>query len=240
MQTWAIRNQEYKLIEDELGNQEFYNVANDINEVNNLINNLSNAESAILADMEMEVTIIRNDWSCRDGIQNGNETTIDDYDNTCSADDSLNTSNIGCCASPDEPNVFYEYSEGDIRNIYTNDFPNHDYCFNANSPDGIPTQTYYNFGIDRSPSISGQITKVINNNNRPARYFGVATNGVIFAPAPASPFIFENQNTGEFNWDWVFEPTNNQGSGQDLVSLDCASNFILTSTSTLSLMVKIT
>jgi hypothetical protein len=51
----------------------------------------------------------------------------------------------------------------------------------------------------------------------------VALNGVIFAPAPASPFIFEDTETGEFNWDWVFEPTNNQGSGPNLVGLDCSS-----------------
>ena len=43
------------------------------------------------------------------------------------------------------------------------------------------------------------------------------------APAPATPFIFENTQTGEFNWDWVFEPTNTQGDDRSLVALDCAS-----------------
>ena len=220
---WAIRNQEYKLIEDENGVQEFYNVEDDIFELDNLIDNLNAQQMALLADMQEEAAIIRSDWSCRDGIQNGEETSIDSCDNSCAADDTLSSTNIGCCATPGEPNVYYEYIESGKRNIYTNDFPNHDYCFNSSNPDLIPTQMYYHFGLELSPSISAQSTSVLNNNNRPARYFGVAKNGVLLAPAPATPFIFENQNTGEFNWDWVFEPTNNQGAGMDLVSLDCAS-----------------
>jgi hypothetical protein len=42
-------------------------------------------------------------------------------------------------------------------------------------------------------------------------------------PAPATPFIFEDVNTGQYNWDWVFEPTTNIGDGRDFVALDCAS-----------------
>ncbi len=68
-----------------------------------------------------------------------------------------------------------------------------------------------------------QKTSILSPTNRPRFFFGVAINGVLIAPAPATPFIFEDQNTGEFNWDWVFEPTNNQGAGPDLVGLDCAS-----------------
>jgi len=67
------------------------------------------------------------------------------------------------------------------------------------------------------------VTSVINGNGRPGRFFGVALNGVKFAPAPATPFIFENTQTGEYNWDWVFEPTNVQGQGMGLVGLDCSS-----------------
>jgi hypothetical protein len=42
-------------------------------------------------------------------------------------------------------------------------------------------------------------------------------------PAPATPFIFENPETNQYNWDWVFEPTTNIGDGREFVALDCAS-----------------
>ncbi len=219
--TWAVRNEEYKFIEDENGNLEFYNIVDDILEANNLIGNMSMLEEDILDDMRAEAQIIRTDWSCNDGIQNGNEIGIDDCDDDCTADNTLSTTNIGCCEIPNQPSVYYEYIEGDIRRIYTNNFPNHDYCYN--SVNQMPSQTYHDFGVDLNPTLANEITNVVRDNGRPARYFGVAKNGVIFAPAPAAPFIFENQNTGEFNWDWVLEPTNNQGSGPDLVGLDCAS-----------------
>ncbi len=218
---WAIRNQDYKLIEDEDGRLEFYKISEDILEENNLVGNLTPEEQVLLTAMQAEVTVMRTGWSCQDGIQNGDETTIDDCDDDCTADNSLSTTNIGCCETPSEPSVYYEYIEGDIRKIYSNNFPDHDYCYN--SANQMPSQTYHDFGVDLTPTLANEMTKVVRDNGRPARFFGVAKNGVIFAPAPAAPFIFENQNTGEFNWDWVFEPTNNQGQGQDVVGLDCAS-----------------
>ncbi|MEL7220978.1 MAG: YHYH protein, partial [Bacteroidota bacterium] len=171
--------------------------------------------------MQLEAEIIRNAWSCNDGIQNGEEVVLDDCDDDCTAGNSLSTNNIGCCEEPGEPSIFFEYLEEDTRRIYTNNFPDHSYCYN--SVNQIPEPTYHDFGVDLNPSITDDITRVVRDNGRPQRYFGVAKNGVIFAPAPAAPFIFEDQNTGEFNWDWVFEPTNNQGAGPDLVGLDCAS-----------------
>ncbi|RME99789.1 MAG: YHYH protein [Bacteroidetes bacterium] len=172
------------------------------------------------ADLEAEAQAIRNGCSCRDGIQNGEEAGIDACDNDCNDTDELSTENIGCCATPDEPSVYYEYLENDQRHIYTNNFPNHAYCYNPNQ---LPEQTYYHFRVEREPIVTNDLTPVVRPNGRPRGYFGVSTNGVIFAPAPAQPFIFENPNTGQFNWDWVFEPTNNQGDGRDLVALDCAS-----------------
>ena len=77
-QQWAIRNQEYKYIEDEQGNQEFYRVDTSIEEVDNLISNLTAEEAEILADLQKEADAIRNGWSCRDFILNGEEETIDD------------------------------------------------------------------------------------------------------------------------------------------------------------------
>ena len=219
--SWAIRNQEYKLIEDENNNLEFYNISVDILEANDLMGNLTAQEQSILDALQGEAEAIRTGWSCNDGIQNGNEIALDDCDDLCTSDNTLSTTNIGCCEVPSQPSVYYEYIEGDRRRVYTNNFPDHEYCYN--SINQMPSQTHHDFGMDLTPTLTNEITNVVSNNGRPARYFGVATNGVIFAPAPAAPFIFENQNTGEFNWDWVLEPTNNQGSGPDVVGLDCAS-----------------
>jgi len=221
---WAIREDEYKLIEDENGNQEFYNVATDIFEQTDLlIGGLDATQQAIFDALEDEAAVIRavNSWSCNDGILNGTEEGIDGCNDTCTADDTLTKDDIGCMNIPSEPSVYYEYIEADKRKIYSNNFPDHNYGYN--SPMQMPEQMYHFFNIDADPVISGSTTKVISDNGRPARFFGVLNNGVILAPAPAQPFIFRNTSTGQFNWDWVFEPTNNSGSGTDLVGLDCSS-----------------
>ncbi len=217
---WAIKNDQYKLIKDEDGNIQFFDISADILEEDNLYPNLTVEQTSILNILEAEAEIIRSEWSCADGIQNGDETTIDDCNNDCNDIDELNFENIGCCATPEVPSVFYEFVEGDTRSIYSNGFPNHAYCFNNNN---IPSQIYHLFRLDKTPAIADEVTSILGNTGRPRRYFGVAMNGVIYAPAPATPFIFENPNTGQLNWDWVFEPTNNQGQGMGLVSLDCAS-----------------
>ena len=217
---WAIKNNEYKLIEDELGNQEFYDLQSNLDEDENLIECLTNEQAFILSQFEYEVEMIRNDWSCRDLIQNGTETYIDECSYTCSEVDELGFTNIGCCDVPAEPSVYYEYCVGDFRNIYSNDFPSHEYCYNTNN---IPVEVYRHLTMDKFPAYSGDTTLVTHDNGRPARHIGIAVNGVMFSPAPALPFVFLNSSTGEYNWDWVFEPTNNQGNGMSLVKLDCAS-----------------
>ncbi len=219
---WAIRNDTYKLIEDEEGNQELYRIDTNIQEENNLIGNLTADEAEILMNLEEEADAIRNGWSCQDFILNGTEIEIDDCMNgsDCTEIDVLSFENIGCCDSPDEPSVYYEFEEDNLRHIYSNGFPNHDYCYN---PNNIPTQSYQYLRVNKEPQMANQITSIIRNNGRPARDLGVALNGVILSPAPGTPFIYTDKNTGEFNWDWVFEPTNNQGDDMGQVRLDCAT-----------------
>ena len=215
---WAIRNDTYKLIENSLGEIEFYNIVDDIEENHNLIGVLTNKEADILAKMKNEVHTIRDDWSCIDQIQNGTESNSEDC-TTCI--DTLSFDNIGCCDTSTTPSIYYEYIEDDTRKIYSNSFPSHDFCYsNANTP----TPSYHFLEMDKVPSIQNTTTSVINSRTgRPATTFGVALNGVMFAPGPALPFVFLNPDTNEYNWDWVFEPTNNQGDGRSKVSLDCAS-----------------
>lgn len=223
VQQWAIRNHEYKLIQLNHRNREFYRIDMNTDEEENLINNLTATEEAILADLEAEAQAIRNGWSCRDFIRNGAEQEIDDCNTNvsqCSEVDELSFENIGCCDVPDEPSVYYEYEENNMRHIYSNGFPNHEYCYN---PNNIPGQSYHFFRVNKEPQLTNEITSIIRDNGRPARHFGVALNGVFLSPAPGTPFIYTNKNTGEFNWDWVFEPTNNQGGGMGQVRLDCAT-----------------
>ncbi|WP_136481053.1 sulfatase-like hydrolase/transferase [Cognatitamlana onchidii] len=216
---WAIRNNTYKLIENENGEVEFYNLGNDLKEEHNLVDFLTNQEATVLARLKLEAQNIRTGWSCNDAILNGEEQAIDDC-NTC-ATDNLSFSNIGCCDTPNSPNVYYEYQEDTNRKVYSNNYPNHDFCYN---PRNIPSQSYHDLEMDLNPTITGTITPLINQiTGRPATTFGVALNGVMFSPGPALPFVYSNPNTNEYNWDWVFEPTNNQGNEVNQVKLDCAS-----------------
>ncbi len=222
---WTIRTLQYKLIQLADGTQEFYDLIADPLEEDNLINDLTTEQATIKTGLEMEGAQIRTDWSCNDFILNGNEVTIDDCSTSvtpsdCANDNSTSYTNNGCCSNQAFPSAYYETLQEDKRMVYTNSYPNHDFCFAA---DRIPEPQYAVYDLDATPQKAASTSSVVRENGRPRMFFGVATNGVLFAPAPASPFIFENPNTGEFNWDWVFEPTNNQGDGQGKVALDCAS-----------------
>ena len=222
---WTIRDQRYKFIRFADGSSAFYDLLSDPFETNNRIANLTLEESILLQELEAEANDIQTGWSCQDLILNGDEATIDNCPETgnCMHDNTLSTTNIGCCATPAVGSQYEESTEGGFRIIRTNNFPNHDYCFNDGNPDLIPQPREYLFEVPATPRIATGPTSVLRNNGRPARYFGVALNGVLIAPAPAEPFIFKNLNTGESNWDWVFEPTNTQGNGRNRVALDCSS-----------------
>ncbi len=83
---WATRTEQYKLIENENGDQEFYDIINDLLEENNLIDELTADQQAIKEMLETEARIIRTDWSCNDGILNGSETSIDQCDQVLSSE----------------------------------------------------------------------------------------------------------------------------------------------------------
>jgi hypothetical protein len=216
---WATRNDTYKLIEDENGGEEFYNIVTDIKEETNLIGSLTTEQETIKTMLQQEAQIIRTDWSCNDGIKNGTETTIDDCNNTCGTTDVLSYDNIPCIYLPSQPSVYYEFIEQNDRTIYSNNYPNHKFNY---ASDRIPEPYYKVYKVDLNPTLSGQITSLVRTNGRPLNLFGIALNGIYMMPAPATPFIFVDENN-EYNWDWVFEPTTNIGDGRDLVALDFAS-----------------
>jgi len=219
-ESWATRNATYKLIEDENGGEEFYNIVDDFKEETNLIGSLTTEQETIKTMLQQEAQIIRTDWSCSDGIKNGAETTLDDCNDTCGVTDVLSYDYIACTDIPTSPSIYYEYVEGDQRVVYSNNYPNHNFSYvSPRTPE--PYYRVYNF--DLAPKLSGETTSISRTNGRPVNYFGISLNGVYMMPAPATPFIFENTNTGQYNWDWVFEPTTNIGDGRDFVALDCAS-----------------
>tara|TARA_B110000902_G_scaffold54410_1_gene63192 strand:+ start:14571 stop:17153 length:2583 start_codon:yes stop_codon:yes gene_type:complete len=217
---WATRNDTYKLIEDKNGGEEFYNIITDIKEEANLIGSLTTEQETIKNMLQQEAQTIRTDWSCNDGIKNGTETTIDDCNNTCGTTDVLSYDNIDCCGTPSNPSVYYEFLEGAERVVYSNNYPNHNFCYVS---DRTPEPYYRVYRFDLEPELSGEVTSLTRDNGKPVNFFGIALNGIYMMPAPATPFIFENITTGKYNWDWVFEPTTNIGSGSDYVGLDCAS-----------------
>ncbi|MEO1254173.1 MAG: YHYH protein [Bacteroidota bacterium] len=121
---------------------------------------------------------------------------------------------------------YTETVSGSTRNVRGSGIPNHDYGNQFQDfPDMDPnsdievTDQNYNFNFTANPQLATSQTSILNTNTgRPEIEYGVAVNAVPIDPAPAEPFIFENPNTGEYNWDWVFEPNNNKKA----VGLDCA------------------
>lgn len=147
------------------------------------------------------------DYNFMTGSSTGNE---------CENDNSIDQNNRSCTMGPDS-NTYDDSNvngAGD-REIVTNGIPTHEY--GNQIPDLVDmldnsTKTY------RTPSKASSSTSITGSDGRPDWRFGIAKNGVAIDPAPAEPFIFENTQTGEYNWDWVMEPNNNMNA----VGLDCA------------------
>jgi len=166
------------------------------------------------------ITIIDDDTS--DDPGSGNEGIGDDE---CPNDNSTNQTREAC----DNPAGALNYDEslsGSMRTVTGSGIPNHDYGnqfqdFPANDPnsDIEVTNQNYSFTFTASPSLASSTTSILNDRNRPSVEYGIALNAVPIDPAPAEPFIFEDTETGEYNWDWVFEPNNNT----EAVGLDCAT-----------------
>ncbi|MEO9871758.1 YHYH protein [Ekhidna sp.] len=136
----------------------------------------------------------------------------------CANDNSTNQDNTMCDNTPSVANQYEESIVGQIRQISTNRVPDHDYG-NQVANLGITglTSTTVMYEIDATPELAASTTSIVDEAFMPAYDFGIALNGVPIDPAPGTPFIFENTETGEYNWDWVFEPTNNRNE----VGLDC-------------------
>jgi len=183
-----------------------------------------NDDSEVEDDETIIVTLSDQGLSSTITLGSSSSLTITITDNdeetfNCSNDNSIDMDNRTCDLTPGS-NQYDDntINVNDEREIVTNGIPTHDY--NNQIPNIVSeldnsTKTYL---IDNSPAKAASTTSVNGSDGRPAWKFGVATNGVAIDPAPAEPFIFENPNTGEYNWDWVMEPNNNMQA----VGLDCA------------------
>lgn len=87
VEEFAIRNSQYKLIEEvTTGNQEFYDLIADSLETNDLLlGSLTTEQASIKLDLEAEAAVRLSGWSCRDHIQNGDEEGIDCGGSSCEA-----------------------------------------------------------------------------------------------------------------------------------------------------------
>lgn len=135
----------------------------------------------------------------------------------CANDNSVFFDSGTCDETSSISNSYQETVNGDVRTIVTNGIPNHDFSNQNPTADELNSETK-TITLDATPSLADQVT-AITDGGRPVWRVGVALNGVYIDPAPAEPFIFTNSNTGEYNWDWVFEPNSNK----DEVGLDCAT-----------------
>ncbi|MFT4663342.1 MAG: arylsulfatase B [Polaribacter sp.] len=80
----AIRNNQYKLIQQSDGSQEFFDLQNDPLETTDLlINGLSADQQIVIEELENEADSIFYSWSCNDGIKNGDEAAIDCGGSSC-------------------------------------------------------------------------------------------------------------------------------------------------------------
>jgi len=163
--------------------------------------------------------------SCSEDDNSTNEVSKDTQE--CVNDNTIKQDDIGCGKSPTVTSQYTETVSSDLRSITSNGYPNHTFE-EANSNQRPVVAVNHSFSMDATPSTSSTITSILKTNNRPDYVFGIALNGVILDPAPAEPFIFTNTSTGEYNWDWVFEPTNNISGDQGFVSLDCNSAHVST------------
>ncbi|MGB3467091.1 MAG: YHYH protein [Cyclobacteriaceae bacterium] len=155
-------------------------------------------------------------------VSGSNSVTVMIIDNDsdvtdCANDNSIDQDSHVCDESPNVSNTYVESIANGERTITTNGIPTQGYRIQIPQIVSQLNASTKTFTVSASPQIASSVSS-ITVNGRPLYKFGVALNGVPIDPAPAQPFIFENQNTGEFNFDWVFEPNWNM----DAVGLDCA------------------
>lgn len=157
----------------------------------------------------MAFSILAFNSSCSKDEETSSTTTT-----VCDNDNSISTEDNSCSITSNIANQYSESIANDIRSITTNGIPSHTITVSGGA-NSLNSNTKI-YEVDATPTLASTSTSV-TNNGRPRYRFGLGVNGVPFDPAPAEPFIFTNSSTGEYNWDWVFEVTNNK----HVTGVDC-------------------
>lgn len=151
--------------------------------------------------------------------------TIEDNDGsgttTCdngSNGDSTDQDNRDCTENAFDKEYSERFNDGGSRIVTTKGLPSHEWGNQIPNMVSELNQSEKTWNMPSIPALASATTSILRSSNRPEWVFGIALNGVKIDPAPGEPFIFEDQSTGEYNWDWVFEPNNNMQA----VGLDCA------------------
>ncbi len=178
-----------------------------------LSNNGLGSNVSLSSSNTLTITVSDNDTD--NGGNNGGNTGNE----TCSNDDSMDQDAHACGETPGAN----QYDDNTVnfsgnREVVTNGIPTHDYRNQIPKIVSNLDNSTKTYEFDNTPEKASSTTSITGSDGTPKWKFGVAKNGVAIDPAPAEPFIFENPNTGEYNWDWVMEPNNNM----DVVGLDCA------------------
>ena len=122
-----------------------------------------------------------------------------------------------CDNTADQAGLIATYTESisnDIRTIVANGVPDHSF----GSPIALIEANDKTWQMDATPQLANTITSLLGVV-RIDYQFGIANNGVKLDPA--ANFPFENINTGEDNYEWVLEATNNLGVAPIVNPLDC-------------------
>ena len=116
---YSIRGPRYKVIVPEGGAREIYDLALDSFETQPLHVALGSSLADTISDLLAEAEAIRAGWSCRDGIQNGEETGVDCGTTTCGACTSAfgvlaKAPNVGVRYAPESRALIVEAAAGSI------------------------------------------------------------------------------------------------------------------------------
>lgn len=111
---------------------------------------------------------------------------------------------------------YTETIQGNKRIIQSNSAPNHNY----GSPTDKISEVAMNYEVPVNPSVAASTTSLLRATGL-GFVFGMALNGIKMDPA--ANFPYENPNTGELNYAWVAEATNNSGTTVNgaALNLDC-------------------
>ena len=131
----------------------------------------------------------------------------------CTLDNSIISDLKDCSNTSQQAGLIAIYNESianDLRTVVSNGVPDHGF----GSPINLINAVEATWKMDATPTTASAITTLLSAT-RIDFQFGIGLNGVKLDPE--ANFPFENVNTGDLNYCWVLEATNNTST----TTLDC-------------------